>query len=251
MESVQQSLEQLMAHFDTRMAAFQSNLDKASTAPVTLSTLSSDFAQFKTLMTESLISLQQQVHVLAQQQDRLEMHNRRKILLLHGVRVDDEGDLTTVVSGILTERLKVPVSPDNISRTHRMGGLSQGKLRPILVKFRRTEVRNSVWSAKTALKNSGITLSEFLTKTRHDIFMKARKHFGVTKCWTRNGVVVIIGPDGKRHRVSSIAEVSQLINVLPISAGGVVSISTNTSVALKTSDSAGAGSSRSKRVVKK
>ncbi|KAJ0173698.1 hypothetical protein K1T71_010847 [Dendrolimus kikuchii] len=80
----------------------------------------------------------------------------------------------------------------------------------ILMKFHLTDVaiRSKIWSAKTQLKGSGVTLSEFLTKYRHDLFMRARQEFGISKCWSRDGVVFVLGQDGSRHSISRIEDLS-------------------------------------------
>ncbi|CAG9125633.1 unnamed protein product [Plutella xylostella] len=70
--------------------------------------------------------------------------------------------------------------------------------------------RTKVWFSKAKLKGSGYTLSEFLTKTRHDVFMAARQRVGVARCWTRDGCVVVQGADGKQSRVVTLAELNQV-----------------------------------------
>ncbi|KAM3961483.1 LOW QUALITY PROTEIN: uncharacterized protein ACR2FA_004377 [Aphomia sociella] len=235
MESILHSLDNMTEHFNSRMAAFQEEFQRAGTGPATgsLSSLTSDFTTFKMFITGSLNELQKQIQLIAQQQDQLEMRSRRKILLVHGK--------------LVSERLKLPnFSIDCIGRSHRMGrvGNSGGKPRPILVKFREMAVRDKVWYAKTALKNSDITLSEFLTKGRHDAFLAARKYYGVTKCWTRSVSIVIDGSDGKKYRVNSVSEVNRLISEMPVTV-----TSTTSSASLKTMDTAGA--TRAKRALKK
>ncbi|CAH2066661.1 unnamed protein product, partial [Iphiclides podalirius] len=49
-----------------------------------------------------------------------------------------------------------------------------------------------------------------------------RNRFGVSRCWTRDGSIVILGRDGTRHRVVSVAEV----NVIPDEAGSSSATST-------------------------
>ncbi|XP_048478041.1 uncharacterized protein LOC125488740 [Plutella xylostella] len=84
------------------------------------------------------------------------------------------------------------------------------KPRPILVKFKDLALRNTVWYSKAKMKGSGVTLSEFLTKPRHEAFMAARERVGVKQCWTRDGCVVVLGADGKQHRVVTLAELDQV-----------------------------------------
>ncbi|KAM3963523.1 uncharacterized protein ACR2FA_002454 [Aphomia sociella] len=247
MESIQLSLEQIKESFNCKMAAFQNELHKASTAPLTLNSLASDFNLFKNFITTTLSNLQVQIDFVAKQQDQLEMRTRRKMLLLHGVE-EGSNDSTSDVVKIFSDKLRVPeLSIDSISRSHRMGRLTSGKPRPILIKFRDAVLRDRVWFTKTALKNSGVTLTEFLNKGRHDAFLAARKHFGVAKCWTRDGVVVVGGLDGRRHRVTSVAEVTRLIDTLPVAVDSVpTSVHPN---APKVADAV--GTSRSKRITKK
>ncbi|KAM3962603.1 uncharacterized protein ACR2FA_003230 [Aphomia sociella] len=117
---------------------------------------------------------------------------------------------------IITEKLKIPgFTVEDISRSQRVGHSVSDKPRPILVKFRDLAMKNRVWFAKSALKDSGLTLSEFLTKERHEAFIAARRHFGVQRCWTRDGGVIIIAADGTKHRVISTADVKKLIASLP------------------------------------
>ncbi|KAM3958946.1 uncharacterized protein ACR2FA_007020 [Aphomia sociella] len=218
MESIQQSLEFMMKHFDDKMAAFQEDLQKASAVPLTLTSLAADFNTFKSFITVTLGSLQKQIQLIAQQQDQIETRSRRKILLLHGIREGGSDNMTAEVVKTIGERLNIPITAECIIRSHRMGRITSGKPRPILVKFGNIEIRDKVWFAKTGFKSSGITLSEFLTKRRHDAFVAARKHFGVSKCWTRDGYVVIDGSDGKRHRVDSVDEVKRIIDSSPVAA---------------------------------
>lgn len=67
-----------------------------------------------------------------------------------------------------------------------------------------------MWFAKTKLKGSGITLSEFLTRPRHQLFMSARDKFGVNNCWTKQGLVYVMGADGSRHRVSTLGDLNRI-----------------------------------------
>ncbi|KAM3955208.1 uncharacterized protein ACR2FA_005539 [Aphomia sociella] len=232
MESIQQSLDTMMKHFNCKMAAFQDDLRKASTAPVTLASLAAEFDLFKSFITATLSNLQKQVQLITQQQDHIETRSRRKILLLHGVREGGADNTAVEVVKVIGDKLKVPISEDYISRSHRMGRIVGENPRPILIKFHNLDVRNKIWFAKTGFKNSGITLSEFLTKGRHDAFVAARKRFGVNKCWTRDGSVVIHGSDGKRHRVSTVDEVSQIIDASPVVVAGGAPSSAGANTAL-------------------
>ncbi|CAH2097846.1 unnamed protein product [Euphydryas editha] len=65
------------------------------------------------------------------------------------------------------------------------------------------------------LKGTKITLTEFLTKSRQDIFAEARNHFGLKKCWSADGVIVILLPDKTRAKITSSLELKKLISQYP------------------------------------
>ncbi|XP_059045465.1 uncharacterized protein LOC131841204 [Achroia grisella] len=219
MDALQSNFFSMMEELNGKMTAFQNDLQKVNTTPSTVSpytvaTLAADFAVFQSFVTSTFCSFQQQLELIGRQMDHFEMRSRRKILLLHGVRESSGNNTSQDVVKVIGEKLKIPgFSEANISRCHRLGRSFGAKPRPILVKFPDLTLRNSVWFAKTALKDSGITISEFLTKGRHEAFMTARRHFGVKKCWTRDGCVIVAGDDGTKNRVTTITDVNKLINL--------------------------------------
>lgn len=211
MEAILESQNKLQILFEKRMDAFQSRLQESS-APASTddeASLTEEFADFRNFMLTAVKSLQEQINLLARESDAHEMRSRRKILLLHGVPESESQDTAVHVVDVVLKQLKVSeFKADHISRCHRMGRASApDRPRPILVKLRDVSLKQKLWSSKTALKG---TLSEFLTRPRHDAFMSARERFGINKCWTRDGFVFVLGPDGKRHRVSSVAELSRI-----------------------------------------
>ncbi|CAH2090039.1 unnamed protein product [Euphydryas editha] len=66
--------------------------------------------------------------------------------------------------------------------------------------------KSPVWFAKTKLKGTGFTESEFLRKSRYNVFLEAKKRFGIGKCCTRDGCIYIIAPDGSRNRIVCSSE---------------------------------------------
>ncbi|XP_052754449.1 uncharacterized protein LOC128201457 [Galleria mellonella] len=206
------SLQETRDEFVKRMQDFEGRLQKATLTSPGVADIASEFTIFKHMTLKSLQSLQHQVDLLAKEVDLQEMRGRRKILLLHGVSESDREDVNSVVCSVLVDQLKlVEFSTEHISRCHRMGRITTNeKARPLLVKFRDINTRDMIWSNKTKLKGTNVSISEFLTKTRHDTFMAARQRFGVRKCWTRDGFVHVLGSDGVRHRISSMTELGRI-----------------------------------------
>lgn len=254
MDSLKDNMCELKELFESRMAEFQRNL-QSSTIPATspTSNIASQFGSFRSFVLGALEALQLQLGVLARKHDEFEMRSRRKILLIHGIKenVSNVNVATTVVK-TLSEHLKIPdIKLESISRCQRLGRTSSNKPRAILVKFRDLALRNKVWFAKTGLKNSGITLSEFLTKERHETFLAARQRLGVSRCWTKSGYVVVVGVDGTHNYITTMAELNSLA---PASSENpqlyTIAATGSSNVCPKDSKNANANV-RAKRVVKK
>lgn len=195
------------------MASFEAELLKRSTGSTSTSGLAEEFAAFKTFVMQSLKALQQQLELTARDVDNLEMRSRRKMILLHGVAEHNNEEIDEVVANVVKQSLNIiSFSTEDIKRSHRMGRASSstGKPRPILVKFHSFAVKQNVWFSKTKLKGTGITLSEFLTRSRHEAFMAAREQFGIMKCWTQDGYIYVLSPDGVRHRITGLNDVNKI-----------------------------------------
>lgn len=225
METIQKSILELMEHFNSKMADFQLDLQKANGSP-TVTSLATDFNTFKTFITGALNSLQRQVELIAHQQDHFEMRARRKILLLHGVPEESNEDVSECVATLVGEKLKVAgFSTADIGHCHCLGQVAGNKPRSILLKLHDLGTRNKLWYAKTALKGSGITMSEFLTKGRHDAFLLARQHFGLSRSWTRDGCVIVAGVGKERHRAYTVADVNELLKSVAASSASTATSS--------------------------
>ncbi|XP_028031770.1 uncharacterized protein LOC114244220 [Bombyx mandarina] len=212
MNPLESSLAEMSELFNARMAKFEAQLNKSPEPSTTSSSLALEFSSFRAFITEALNNLQQQVEMLARMQDNTETRSRRKMLIIHGVAETKGEQIEQVLSNFIGSHLALAeFSSTDIRRCHRMNRLSTSEgSRPILIKFQTYEMRSQVWFSKTKLKGTGFTISEFLTKARHDIFMAARSRFGMKKVWTKDGCVYILGADGIKHRVVTHRDLNHL-----------------------------------------
>ncbi|XP_063369267.1 uncharacterized protein LOC134657632 [Cydia amplana] len=223
MDSLKQSMAEMTKTFNTRMAGFQKEIERAAPKDPTVASVSAEFHTFKQFILTTLEAMQKQIQFLSVQLDQQEMRSRRKMLLLHGVpETDPETDqeMTSTVVELLNEHLEDKLTINDVKRCHRLGQPRKNLTRCILLKFSDVSVRNSVWFDKKRLKGSGVTLSEFLTKPRHDVFMAARERLGIRRCWTRDGNVYVLDAADKRHCVTSVAEVEQFPAAVSVGAQG-------------------------------
>lgn len=213
MEAIKDTIAQLNTTFHSKLAEFEERQLRMSSLPSPdAANLAAEFGVFKAFVISALKTLQTQVEMIARSNDNLEMHNRRNIFLLHGVAECKNSSIEATVVDTLVKKLKLKdFKAEDISRCHRIGReSSSAKPRPVLFEVHSFSMRNDIWTAKKNLKNSGITLSEFLTKPRHDVFMLARQRFGISKCWTHLGFIFVLGADGVRHRICCVADLEKL-----------------------------------------
>ncbi|XP_045530694.1 uncharacterized protein LOC123718313 [Pieris brassicae] len=218
MEDLKKSLRDVSEMVSTRMEEFQQRLIAAQYRSPSLeqTPLARELETFESFVLFCLENLQSQMAILFRVQDEQEMRSRRKCLLLHGVN-EAKDESPASIANMISILLKCPNVTECLTRCHRVGLRSNEKPRPILLKFREHADKLRIWAAKTSLKGTGITLSEFLTKTRHSLFMEARKRFGVSKCWTQDGRVQVFGADGKLRRISSLKELDSVPGSIPSS----------------------------------
>lgn len=245
MSSVKDTLATMRELFKSGMEEFQRDLRKTS-SPTSTSSLAAEFSSFKTFVFSTLDILQRQVELLAREADNQEMRRRRRMLLLHGVPEEKSEDTTTRVTGLIGEHLLLPdFSSSCIKYSYRLGRTLNKKPRPIVVKFSDVSTRDRVWYAKTKFKGTGVTQSEFLVKNRHDVFLEARSRFGISNCWTRDGIVYIIAADGSRHKAECLSD----LNDIPTSTSDNKSPSQAKADETKSTDRV--TKPRTKRVIKK
>lgn len=210
METIRQEFADMSALFHSKMEQFRRDQQgiQHSQAVSQDSTFMAEFNNFKAFILDALKALQGQIEILCKSYDQIEMKTRRKILLIHGITEVKKENLRDVVTDFLHKYFKE--SKTSIKRCNRLGRSGKSKPRPILVKFQDVYDKNKVWFAKKSLKGTGITLSEFLTKERHNIFINARERFGVSKCWTNKGQILVCGSNGVHHQVTNLEELDAI-----------------------------------------
>ena len=218
-EQLLRSMSELSSMFSSRMGEFEKNLSQPSTtAPTpTLKALTADFHTFKAFVWKTLGLLKSQVELVILNIDRLETHSRRKVLLFHGIKEEKDEDILQKTIEILSRHMKLPeVKSASIESCHRLG-TKKDSARPVIIRFTSLKIRSNVWNAKTSLKGTKITMTEFLTKSRQEVFLAARKHFGIRKCWSADGMIVILLNNKSRVKISSVPELKRLIEQNPLS----------------------------------
>lgn len=218
--SMSSNIEEIIRTFSTRMEEYDDKLQKLATSAANpsspdLAVLTQDFLNFKSLVWKALALLKSQSECMALGLERHEAFMRKKVLLLHGI--PEELNMTPVakVTSIFCNQMGLADFSSNCIETCYRLGNSKDKSRPILLRFRDLQYRQQIWENKTTLKGTGYTVSEFLTKSKHQVFMEARKHFGIKNCWSSDAKIIILLPDKTRSKVEMMSELKKLILRFP------------------------------------
>lgn len=219
---VNESLQNITSFFHSRMEDFEKALHQHTVMAIpgsqlqTVKALSADYQQFKTFVVNAVRTLKMQLDLLNTSFDQLETHSRRKVLLLHGLPEDSKENVAAKVHEVLSSKMKLmQARPEDIEACHRLGTAKKERTRPVLVRFATYKSKSDVWKAKTMLKGSRISMSEFLTKSRQNIFVAARKHFGIKNCWSSDGTIVVMLPDKTKRKITEFGALQKLQDSFP------------------------------------
>lgn len=209
-ENVQKELEQCWTQ---RMADFERRLNAVSVpSNPSIQQLQVDFQSFKEVMLKMVRLLGQQIQDNARTIDSMDMRSRQKILIFSGISEDPViNDEQKVLSLLHNTMGLTDVSSSSLKRCHRFGNKGKNNIQPVLVHFCDHRTKADVWSRKTKLKGSPVSVAEFLTKPRQEVHKRARKHFGMRNVWTLDGTINIKLPGGTRVKIATQVELESLM----------------------------------------
>lgn len=150
-------------------------------------------------MSSSLASLQMAV-------DATEQKALKSGLLVYGI---EESSGSTSAADLIAKTLtclnkhlsarNVNICEADISNAYFFGRKGNtDKPRPVLLEFTRIWCRDLLYFNKSAFKGSKIVISEVLTRSRHVMYLEAKRKFG-KNCWTVNGSI-FVHINGSRRR---------------------------------------------------
>ncbi|KAI5643958.1 hypothetical protein NE865_04134 [Phthorimaea operculella] len=206
------NMDNLAALFTSKLAHFEKSIPPA---PQDNSTLVSEFNEFKSFIMAAVSNLKAQIELIYLSLEDIEMRSRSNILLLHGLPEKKDESLIQVIASVCNDKLLISnATASALKSCHRLGkNAGVENPRPVLIRFSNNDARHEVWLAKRKLKGTGLTLSEFLTPVRHALFLEARKALGVKDCWTMDGRIVAVCPDGKRKKIGSKSDLEFVISL--------------------------------------
>lgn len=178
--------------------------------------LQRELADIKQLLQERddrIKVLEKKIDFLESQNENLEQYTRRNSLRIYGMEESEHEDIFDAVIKLFQNDMDLETQPADIDRIHRLGKKkSDGKPRPVIVKFATYRQRNFVFKAKSRLKNYSngkVYVNEDLTKERSNLFFAARKlkkEKKIQDAWTFDGRVIIKTRQGRITTVGSLQQ---------------------------------------------
>ncbi|CAG4930566.1 unnamed protein product [Parnassius apollo] len=189
------------------MSSFQARLE--SSQP-NITSLTNDFIMFKETIKTALEILKKQVQSLILLTDDIDNRSRRKFLLIRGIEEYDTENCIDTVVNLVTSKLKIHTfRSTQIHSCYRLGKNTIANPRALLVKFTDYTIRQEVWRAKLSLKGSNISIAEFLTPHRRELFKEARRLHGMHRCWTQDSNIYLKLCNGSKVRLVSLDQLAE------------------------------------------
>ena len=148
-------------------------------------------------------NLTETVAKLIKKADDQEQYSRRNCLLVHGLPENSRENTDDLVISMFKNEMDMEVFSDDIDRSHRIGKKKDdpNKVRPVIVKFTRYNVRSNVYRNKKRLKGKKLSITESLTKLRLEKLKEAKDEFGFKNVWSTDGRILFKDEGSDQTRV--------------------------------------------------
>ena len=133
--------------------------------------------------------------------------SRRNCLVIYCKTIESNEETDTVVIGLISNKLGIPVNKEHLDRSHRLKSSNHNN--PIIVKSISYNMRNQIYQNKRKLKGTGITIQETLASERRACIKKLsdlRRNGLILSYWTQDGNVFYSLPNNTQKNLSGIPE---------------------------------------------
>ena len=201
LNSISQKFDNYKAKVDSDIKEFKNEIsEKVANMEASVKFISDNFdkqASVNTGLHKEIAELKNELNAAnerhANEIDSLEQYSRRNCVVLHGATEQENEDTDQLFINTIRDHLGVDIKVRDIDRSHRLGPKrTDGSARALIVKFARYNVRSRVFREKRKFKNSGLVLSESLTKRRVEMVNSARDKYGKANVWSSDGEIMVL-----------------------------------------------------------
>ena len=170
---------------------------------VTVDNKSKEIAQLKSQVEAQSNLAKRALHQINQQ----EQYSRRNCLRFFGLPEKANESTDALIIDLSTKILKVPLTTDDLERSHRVGKPDPEKPRPIIAKFKSYRKRREVIVERRKLAGTKKSILEDLTASNATLLNKARSSEHVKSAWSVDGRIFAISHvKGSRKKLITCEE---------------------------------------------
>lgn len=154
--------------------------------------------------------LQEDSHVLRKQIDDQEQSMRSMNVRIHGLKIPDGQNINKCVIEMFKNRLEVNVKKEEMEKCYLVSSkINPDKTPSVLIRFCSESSRMSVLKKRKLLKDSGISITEDLTKQRLSLLTNAANKFSKKNSWVLNGNIYV-KRDDRVYRINNESDLKNL-----------------------------------------
>lgn len=165
-----------------------------------------DLERFKEKMYQHTKTLSRNNMRLECEIDSQEQYERRDCIVVHNVRERGSGENLHHFAISLVQATGGNISPAEVSVAHRLGRPTNGKPRPVIIKFTRRCVKTVLMRHKYKLRSvrgwENVFVEESLTPWRKGVISELKKIEELTRVSTVDGKILFT-KEGKRYDINS------------------------------------------------
>ncbi|GFR93002.1 hypothetical protein ElyMa_000881600 [Elysia marginata] len=146
----------------------------------------------RSILVDEVESIRQCVTIARDELNELNQYSKRNNVRVFGIRDSSTESLeksSDLVKNIIKIKLKLDLRDYDIDKAHRVGKYRPSSDRAIIVRFNSHSAAEKVLYNRRALKDSGITIMEDLTKTNVQTLVKVKELASTQQTWTRRGEI--------------------------------------------------------------
>ena len=165
-------------------------------------------------LTTKVNKLEEEAERQCHASDQVEQYSRHSVRIVNDWPEEPNEDTDQKVVDMVNQCLNIPITVNDIDRSHRVGPPSNNRTRPVITKLMSYKTKAKIFKARSKLKFAGIRarrvhINEDLTKERSSMFQRALKlkhqHF-IRDTWTTDGNIFIRDCDLKTKIFNRLSE---------------------------------------------
>ncbi len=202
MEDIIKPLRTKIMEQDSEIQNLKDQLDKKDSEILDLQEANDSLQETQVSLQQQLNNHQEYIEMAQMAIEEMQLYSRRNCVVISGIPESKGEDTDEIVTKLANEKMNVPLTKEDLDRSHRLGKPTTDKPRPIIAKFVRYNTRTKFLLARKNLKGTKTGVQEMVTKHVGNLLQRAeqlkKNAPWVKNVWIWNGNVhVYVKPDNQ------------------------------------------------------